>query len=99
MPKVDYDKYPERVCRWNKKTKYCKEGEYYCEDGEQIETREHCLRCFCNELYEVCVICQKEPLKENMNNVFYSGKKGYVCKDKHFDYIINRYDELVKTNN
>ena len=32
MPKVDYEKKPFRLCRWNKKQHGLKENEYYCEE-------------------------------------------------------------------
>ena len=95
MPKVNYDKQPFRVCRWNKKihtdnnsiiptfrgdiNRPCM---YYCEDGEEFVDEDHCMKCFLNGWYQVCERCQKQILKTNVKHVFLPEfKMGYICND------------------
>ena len=86
MPKVNYDKEPERLCRWNTKFHGSKNGEYYCEDAEEIVDSDRCLKCFCNTWYNLCDTCKKEILKTELIFVFLSElKTGHICNDCYND--------------
>jgi len=89
MPKIDYEKQPFRVCRWNKKPRKAKKGEYYCEESKTMTTEYNCRRCFNNELYEICFSCKKESLKTEMKNLYYEKimKKIWICNGCLIDMV------------
>ena len=82
MPKVNYDKQPERLCRWNKKFHGSKDGEYWCDEGEGVVDEDKCMKCFCNDWYIVCSTCNKEVIKTELTHVFLPEyKMGHICND------------------
>jgi len=82
MPKVDYEKQPFRVCRWNKK-QYDLEDAYWCEDGEGIVNSDTCMRCFCNDWYQTCVRCGDAILKTEIKWYFEKDNTRmiYICSE------------------
>lgn len=92
MPKIDYEKQPFRLCRWNTKINIpkdpnqlhrpTKEFGYYCEDGEQYVNEQICMPCFCNTWYKHCNECGKEILKTKIIRIFHlDGERiVFVCK-------------------
>ena len=99
MPKVNYDKQPFRLCRWNKKfhtddksvistfrgdiNRPC---EYYCDHGEELVDEEFCMKCFCNTWFNLCETCKKEILKTELIHVFLPEYKiGYICNSCYDD--------------
>jgi len=81
MPKVNYDKQPFRLCRWNSKFHGSKNDEYYCEDAEEKVDSEQCMKCFLNNWYEVCERCGTEVLKTEIRWFFEkdNSKMIFVC--------------------
>ena len=106
MPKVNYDKQPFRVCRWNKKFRTDNNStipsfrgdtnrscEYYCEDGGEYVDEDYCMKCFCNDWFHVCSTCNKEVIKTELTHVFLPEyKMGYICNDCYDG------EELVQRN-
>lgn len=93
MPKINYEKQPFRLCRWNSKMKISKdpnqlrkptkEAEYWCSYGEDSVNEEKCMKCFCNHFYETCNECNKEILKTKIKRIFHSDGRRivFVCND------------------
>ena len=57
MPKVNYEKQPFRVCRWNRKYHGSEEGSYWCDEAEEIVQEDECMKCFCNTWFNTCPEC------------------------------------------
>jgi len=109
MPKVNYDKQPFRLCRWNKKFHTTDKSvtptfrgdtsrpcEYYCDDGEESVDEDYCMKCFCNNWYETCERCQKAILKTEIKKVFEKEviAMTHVCPDCYKDEeIVESYQE------
>lgn len=82
MPKVDYEKQPFRLCRWNSNSHGSKDGEYWCSYGEGSVDEDYCMKCFLNGWFTMCYKCKKLILKTDLVQVFLPEfKMGYVCKD------------------
>ncbi|MBY8983274.1 MAG: hypothetical protein KGD57_10015 [Candidatus Lokiarchaeota archaeon] len=47
MPKVDYNKNPFRLCRWN--IKIGKTNDFWCNYSLETVNKDICMKCFCNK--------------------------------------------------
>jgi len=113
MPKVNYDKQPFRLCRWNKKfnlknnlnvptfrgnvNRSCK---YYCEDGEEYVDEDYCMKCFCNTWFNLCETCREEILKTELIFVFLPEfRTGHICNDCYDDEEkVNKKPSQIERN-
>ncbi len=84
MPKVNYEKQPFRLCRWNS-IDYKRKGRedmYWCSDAEEYVEEDRCMKCFCNNWFNICSTCKKQILKTELIYVFLPEfKLGYICND------------------
>lgn len=83
MPKVNYEKQPFRVCRWNNNYHGSKDGEYWCDYGKDNVDEDYCMKCFCNDWYQRCDRCNKEKLKTEIKHIFEREiiAMSYVCNE------------------
>ena len=97
MPKINYEKQPFRVCRWNRKShdnkpNHNKLEDYFCDHGEEYVNEDKCMKCFCNTWFNVCSTCGKLILKTDLIHVFLPEyRMGYICNTCYDG------EELVKT--
>ena len=102
MPKVDYEKQPFRLCRWNTRPHDFEkhQGFYFCEDSNEYVKEDYCMQCFCNEWFENCCKCGKNHLKTELVQIFLPEfKMGYICnKCYNGEELVQRTLSLEEEN-
>jgi len=98
MPKVDYEKEPFRLCRWNTRPHKFR-GFYHCSYTDDFVDKDYCMRCFHNDWYRECEYCHKQVLKTEINRIFELDilAMSYVCDDCYLGQeMVNNESESEK---
>ena len=112
MPKVNYEKQPFRLCRWNFKKRGSNDV-YWCSDREKHVNSDQCMKCFCNTWFHLCNTCKKQILKTELTYVYLPElRTGHICNncyngeekvrykhsrtEKNIIYDIKKWQELNK---